>query len=185
MMLFCFRTDLSGILNTYLSLVSWMKTPQSSNYLTHFTISLNIITMHSKFLSIVTFITAVVAVPAISGSDQNCHSGTIHCCNEIHDISSTSPLENPLETASDVFGHFIGLKCSPVAGQGAAGNDWSVVRFDIQVNICSSFSVLLKLYAAQRPQSVLFSFFLPYLSFTHFLIGGFFAFGCMPINVNL
>ena len=120
--------------------------------------------MHSKFLSIVTFITAVVAIPTTSGEDRNCNSGAVHCCNKVHKISSDSPaVQNPVESASNIFGHFIGLDCVPAAGQGAAGNDWSVVRLDIQVNICSSFPVLLKVYAAQTLHSVLFSFSLPFL----------------------
>jgi len=154
-MLVGFRTDLSGIQNMYLSLVSWMKIPQFKllKPFIRFFVSLNTTTMYSKFLSFVIFVSAVVAVPTILPRNQTCDSGPILCCNELEENPSQEP--NCGSPSS-----LIGLNCIPIAGQGGAGVDWSVVRL-IYKQICAHrFLVTRRLYAAQTLHSVLFSFFL-------------------------
>jgi len=94
--------------------------------------------MYFKSLSFVTFISAVVAVPTISARSQSCDSGSIHCCNQIGKVSSIRQIfpefRDELESfsrmgsTSDSFSDLVGLQCTPAAGQGGAGNDWSAVH---------------------------------------------------------
>jgi len=117
----------SGIQNIYLSLVSWMEIPQVNLFELFHSFYSQHHHMYSKLISFIIFISVAVAVPTISVQNQSCNSKSIHCCNQVHS-SKSSMIQNQLENTSGFFGHFFGLGCVPAAGQGAAGNNWLVVR---------------------------------------------------------